>query len=77
MGRSLQFDVLSKMWQSKTQNTRRMGDSMKCDIGFWDEEGNYIPDIQEIDEKEFLEEFILDKNCFNKHQVQALFKEER
>lgn len=29
-----------------------MGDSMKSDIGFWDEEGNYISDIQEIDEKE-------------------------
>ena len=52
MDRSLQFDVLPQMWASKTQNTRRMGDSMKSDIGFWDEEGNYIPDIQEIDEKE-------------------------
>ena len=25
---------------------------MQKDIGFWDEYGNYIPDIQEIDEKE-------------------------
>ena len=40
------------MRQGKSKNTRRMGDSMKSDIGFWDEEGNYIPDIQEIDEKE-------------------------
>ena len=29
-----------------------MGDCMKCDVGFWDINGNYIPNIQEIDEKE-------------------------
>ena len=31
---------------------------MKADIGFWDINGNYIEDIQEIDEMEMKEEII-------------------
>lgn len=37
---------------------------------------NYWHTVEDL-KKDVLEEFILDKDCFNKHQVQALFKEER
>lgn len=33
---------------------------MKVDIGFWDSQGNYIPDIQEVSEVEMDKEIIID-----------------
>ena len=33
----------------------------KIDIGFWDKSGNYIEDIQEVDEREFMNEVIFEE----------------
>lgn len=33
---------------------------MKVDLGFWDSQGNYIPDIQEVSEVEMDKEIIID-----------------